>query len=324
MWSRTSTDCNPAPSNGGSQECVGLVQGELPEIGRTKNWREGAKITQDNPPDLQPGTVIATFVNGQYPQSGTDRHAAVFNGYHRDGNGNIDGIEVVDQWGGGDIWTEYTALLMPSGDSYPLGFSRDIEMDCRYDDGKMEPRRHLTIALPGRPSACRCERPAGQLSLSCETSTDADGTIGPVRMQIAEPISLATQLAGFHLRMDAETIRNQASAEGFAVEEDSLRLHLTKGGETIDIALSKTTRLSRLVTKWISQDHWETNPDVVMRFGVYRELRFTTTPPDQWDRWNNPGQPVIVEYHPARSKLGAPLPPDVRGRLMLIDTEVVE
>jgi len=74
----------------------------------------------------------------------------------------------------------------------------------------------------------------------------------------------------------------------------------------------------------VHQDKGPTSHETVMRFGVFRALHFGITEDGDWERWNNPGQPAILEYHPVRPKPGVPLPPDVRGRLMLIDTEVTE
>jgi hypothetical protein len=58
----------------------------------TKLWREGKKVMPGDP-TLAPGTAIATFVAGSYPQEGsTGQHAAMDVG--QDGSG----IQVRDQW----------------------------------------------------------------------------------------------------------------------------------------------------------------------------------------------------------------------------------
>jgi hypothetical protein len=55
-------------------------------------WGEGKKVTKGDTTIL-PGTPIATFVDGKYPQTGsTGKHAAIYLG--QDGTG----IQVLDQW----------------------------------------------------------------------------------------------------------------------------------------------------------------------------------------------------------------------------------
>ena len=85
-----------APEN--EKECVSLVRALNPGLPKTIAWRGGEQISEDNPPNLIPGTAIATFINGRYPQSGNYRHAATFLRYGRE-NG-VPGIFVVDQYHG--------------------------------------------------------------------------------------------------------------------------------------------------------------------------------------------------------------------------------
>jgi hypothetical protein len=61
----------------GRTECVELIKGLL-NAPRTAFWRAGRKVNELF--DLKPGTAIATFVSGKYPQSGGPgtRHAAIF------------------------------------------------------------------------------------------------------------------------------------------------------------------------------------------------------------------------------------------------------
>lgn len=62
----------------GRSECVELIKGLL-GAPRTALWREGRKL-RSNADEIQPGTAIATFVNGRYPnwQRRGSKHAAIF------------------------------------------------------------------------------------------------------------------------------------------------------------------------------------------------------------------------------------------------------
>jgi len=75
----------------GNAECVEFL---IQALGAppTALWSEGQKVKKDGAP-LPPGTPIATFVNGTYPQHGsTGKHAAIYLGR------NSAGIQVLDQW----------------------------------------------------------------------------------------------------------------------------------------------------------------------------------------------------------------------------------
>lgn len=75
----------------GNAECVEFIKQTL-RAPATVVWREGVKVRKDDS-SIAEGTAIATFVNGQYPQTGaTGMHAAIYLG--QDGSG----IQVVDQW----------------------------------------------------------------------------------------------------------------------------------------------------------------------------------------------------------------------------------
>lgn len=76
----------------GRSECVELIKGLL-GAPRTALWREGRKL-KGNAGEIQPGTAIATFVNGRYPnwQRRGSKHAAIFL------RANEGGIYVLDQF----------------------------------------------------------------------------------------------------------------------------------------------------------------------------------------------------------------------------------
>lgn len=75
----------------GTTDCVALVQfyAGLPDH---RLWKAGTQVL-DNP-KIQPGTAIATFVNGRYPSNDTGNHAAFFLRHDAPGVG----FWVVDQW----------------------------------------------------------------------------------------------------------------------------------------------------------------------------------------------------------------------------------
>jgi hypothetical protein len=75
----------------GQTECVEFIRQAL-GAPQTALWREGTKIKK-GVLGIAPGTAIATFVSGKYPQTGsTGKHAAIYMGQ------NGSGIQVMDQW----------------------------------------------------------------------------------------------------------------------------------------------------------------------------------------------------------------------------------
>jgi hypothetical protein len=73
----------------GSHHCVAFVQ-EFASTGHTSGWREGDAVLGNK--DIQPGTAIATFVNGKYRNNSTGNHAALFVRH------DVNGFWVVDQY----------------------------------------------------------------------------------------------------------------------------------------------------------------------------------------------------------------------------------
>lgn len=79
----------------GTHHCVALVK-HYAKAPPTSLWKEGSTVKGQLL--LKKGTVIATFVDGKYPNQGTGNHAALY--VSQDGAG----ITVVDQWvGSGNI-----------------------------------------------------------------------------------------------------------------------------------------------------------------------------------------------------------------------------
>lgn len=77
----------------GSGECVALVQAWA-GAPTTANWRQGTRV-KGNGALISRGTIIATFVNGVYPNHAHGNHAAIFL-HEVEGVG----IRVIDQWHG--------------------------------------------------------------------------------------------------------------------------------------------------------------------------------------------------------------------------------
>ncbi len=75
----------------GSGQCVALVQawGHVP---LTATWRAGEKVKGNT--YIDKGTVIATMVDGHYPNHAHGNHAAIYLGQDHTG------IQVIDQWSG--------------------------------------------------------------------------------------------------------------------------------------------------------------------------------------------------------------------------------
>lgn len=107
----------------GRGECVDLARQYVGSHESVTTWRRGESVMSGN---LKPGTPIATFMNrdgspserydgGKTGAPGNHTtHAAVFTGYQRDKNGNIIGINVVEQWQG----------QAPKKSTYPIDSNR--------------------------------------------------------------------------------------------------------------------------------------------------------------------------------------------------------
>lgn len=74
----------------GNGQCVAFVRNGS-GVPASSNWTEGVKVKHAN---LAPGTVIATFIDGAYPNNTTGNHAAVY--VSQDDHG----VTVWDQWSG--------------------------------------------------------------------------------------------------------------------------------------------------------------------------------------------------------------------------------
>lgn len=80
-------------------ECARLVQMYIPQLGPTSSWKPGERVLDilERGGKIEPGTAVATFVKGGYPNSG-HRHAAFYEGPVRSVSGKVIGIILIDQW----------------------------------------------------------------------------------------------------------------------------------------------------------------------------------------------------------------------------------
>jgi hypothetical protein len=83
----------------GTGNCVLLLERTMPELAPTRAWREGDTVLGND--KIKPGTAIATFVDGRYPNRSSGNHAAYYAG-----QGVSNGtrwISVVEQWPRGSV-----------------------------------------------------------------------------------------------------------------------------------------------------------------------------------------------------------------------------
>lgn len=77
----------------GSGQCVALVQaGSMAPS--TATWTAGIKVLTSGGGVISKGTVIATMVDGHYPNHASGNHAAIYLSH------DSHGIQVLDQWSG--------------------------------------------------------------------------------------------------------------------------------------------------------------------------------------------------------------------------------
>ncbi len=94
----------------GHAECIEFICQTL-NGPATSAWREGKKVIKGDM-TIAPGTAIATFVNGRYPQTGsTGKHAAIYLGQ------DAQGIQVLDQWRAQGVVKPRTIRWKPSNSS---------------------------------------------------------------------------------------------------------------------------------------------------------------------------------------------------------------
>jgi hypothetical protein len=77
----------------GTGQCVAYVQ-TAAHAPLTHNWRAGIKVKTAALGTISKGTVIATMVDGHYPNHSHGNHAAIYLSH------DSHGIQVIDQWVG--------------------------------------------------------------------------------------------------------------------------------------------------------------------------------------------------------------------------------
>jgi len=101
-------------------DCVALVKAFAPGLKgySTLRWRPGDHVV-DVATKLAPGTAIATFEKGRYPQRRSGQHAAFFLGSAGSG------IWVMDQWKGDRNKPTVSKRHIPKRGQNPDGSYRD-------------------------------------------------------------------------------------------------------------------------------------------------------------------------------------------------------
>ncbi|WP_332879092.1 BPSL0067 family protein [Massilia sp. S19_KUP03_FR1] len=106
----------------GDGNCVALVQ-KLTNVGHTSQWRPQARVMDSL--NIAPGTVIATFEDGRYPNRHTGNHAAfyLYSGPRSMKTGKPAYIVVMDQWTGkGQVSAR---SIYPKARSLSIGLTYD-------------------------------------------------------------------------------------------------------------------------------------------------------------------------------------------------------
>jgi len=98
-------------------ECVALVQ-SVTGVGPTSSWRTGPRVVDLL--YLNPGTVIAKFVDGRFPNR-HGYHAALFIGFTRSVSGKVMSIRVMDQWRSRQPYVVKARDIYPKGKSHREG-----------------------------------------------------------------------------------------------------------------------------------------------------------------------------------------------------------
>lgn len=75
----------------GTGQCVAYVQAAT-LAPNTGSWKAGILVLNAAPGAIQKGTVIATMVEGHYPNHAHGNHAAIYLSH------DSQGIQVIDQW----------------------------------------------------------------------------------------------------------------------------------------------------------------------------------------------------------------------------------
>ena len=160
-------------------------------------------------------------------------------------------------------------------------------LDCAYGPKGVFGPHHITVVIPGRDILCH-ETKGRRVERWCDTAREVDGTIGPIQMYIAEPVTPATRLAGFRLGQSADEIL--AGGNGLSCGQEAAdRLVCRRGPEVVTLSLAEgqVMRMEWRHTGTLTE-RYAAYHAFVLRFGLYG---------DCWvhldrDTWRTPGQPV--------------------------------
>lgn len=201
----------------------------------------------------------------------------------------------------------------------PPNLDTTVLIDCAY--GKGGPNKwpdtsplRITVAVPGHVQRCSDPVNSGNDTRGCTTAPEADGTIGPVKLYIAEPITLATTLLGFGLRHTRDEVLATAASAGFACGEDRTATEVeapqtcTRGADRVTVHF-KNGRSAK-VRQFGPSDTAEWSQlyqGIVVRFGL---LRTYGDAPEPAEIWQQPGSAAAIAVWP--------------GALTLSDTEAAK
>ena len=90
-------------ADAGSHQCVALVKYARPDLGPTKDWKQGDPVTPDST-TLKPGVALAKGwdKDGNYPSNATGNHAIYVTQVNPDKvTGKISSLTIAEQWGPG-------------------------------------------------------------------------------------------------------------------------------------------------------------------------------------------------------------------------------
>ena len=203
----------------------------------------------------------------------------------------------------------------------PPSLDTTILLDCAYGHPEPKTRFHgpqesplrITVAVPGHVRRCGGDT-VGRNVVKCETVPEFDGTIGPVKLYIAERITLATTLLGFGLRRTRDEVLATAASAGFACGEDRTTTEVetpqtcTRGADRVTVHF-KNGRSAK-VSQFGPSDTAEWSQlyqGIVFRFGLLRKYGDAPKPAEIWQQ---PGSPAAIAVWP--------------GALILSDTEAAK
>ncbi len=238
-------------------------------------------------------------------------------------------ITCPDQWPGPDhrgvrlsystAWYDSRAMFGEWEHLVPPDDERSALLDCAYGGAAPGSRfrggafsdLRMTVQIPGRARRCT-GGVAGPPSSWCDTAPEADGTIGPIRIHLAQRPTLATTLLGFGLRRSVDEILAAAAAGGFTCSQESGTLHCASAHDRIDAVVRDGHSVA---VRWLlprdKSGQGGAYDRTVFRFGLNRGRAFDV--PGEPDLWQEPKSPVRVTFAYNRDPMVLTLE-DVTGR----------